>query len=43
MQPKHEVADVLRRVFISDAAFSVQQQKTLRLLHSAAQGPWAVM
>ena len=32
MQPQYEVADVLRRSAISDASFSVHQQKTLRAI-----------
>jgi hypothetical protein len=32
VQPEWEVADVLRRVDISDASFSIHQQKTLRAL-----------
>ncbi len=32
MQPKYEVADVLRRANISDASFCIHQQKTLRAL-----------
>ena len=37
MQPKHEVADVLRRVFISDAAFSAAA-KTLRAIAQCRTG-----
>jgi hypothetical protein len=32
MQPKYEVADVLRRANMSDASFSIHQQKTLRAI-----------
>ena len=32
MQPKHEVADVLRRVNINAPCFSIHQQKTLRAI-----------
>lgn len=32
MQPKYEVADVLRHAHISDASFSIHQQKTLRAI-----------
>jgi hypothetical protein len=32
MQPKYEVADVLRHAHVSDASFSIHQQKTLRAL-----------
>lgn len=32
MQPKYEVANVLRHAAISDASFSIHQQKTLRAL-----------
>ena len=32
MQPKYEVADVLRYANISDASFCIHQQKTLRAL-----------